>query len=177
MAVGYGVVTEGQSTPSEPAWLWDQYVLAVEEYRFQVDLNWRRSQYSFALCAAVLAASFALLNSAAQVPDHLVALAFVASGSISLLAMATTRTQATYYRSARATKAVLEERLGLGEFALRTTPGMKGRLPGLGKVKTFQNAVFGILALLSIAGVFATYGQLGEPRSFGVQPSPAPRLR
>lgn len=167
----------GEATPPEPVWLWDQYVVAVEEYRFQVDLNWRRSQYSFALCAAVLAASFALLNSAARVPDLLIALAFGASAAISLLAMASMRTQAAYYRSARTTKTVLEERLGLGEFAIRTTPGMGGRLRGVGNVKTFQSTVFSLLVALSVAGVLATYGHLGDPRASDPQPAAVPLRR
>lgn len=41
-----------------------QYDLAVAEYRFQVDLNWRRSEYFFVLNIGILVAA----NDLAGVP-------------------------------------------------------------------------------------------------------------
>lgn len=148
---------------SERASLADQYRHAVEEYRFQTDLNWRRSQYYFVLCAAVLAASFTLLANADRFAGALVALAFAATFIITLLAIAASTTQHGYYREARDKKAVLEKRLGLGEFALNTTPGMgAGIARRFGKVTTFQNVVFAVLAIVSVAGFATAVGAFGD---------------
>lgn len=53
-----------------------QYDRALEEYRFQVDLNWRRSEYFFVLNVGVLIAS-ATMFSSGDVPRELVTALFV----------------------------------------------------------------------------------------------------
>jgi hypothetical protein len=137
----------------------EQYGRAVDEYRFQVDLNWRRSQAYFVLCAGVLAASFATLPERSRVPDGMSVLAFVASLVVTVAATAASHTQNGYYRAARRTMAALEARLGLEEFGLRTTPGMRsGRRRRFGRVTTLQNVVFAMLGLVSIAGALAAAG-------------------
>ncbi|MEV4419706.1 hypothetical protein AB0L40_06975 [Patulibacter sp. NPDC049589] len=127
-----------------------------------MDLNWRRSQAYFVLCAAVLAASFALLSNNDRVADVLVVLAFIASLVITGLAAVAGHTQHQYYRAARHRKLALERRLGLGEFALETTPGMgSSHLRRFGRVTTLQNLAFGMLAIVSASGALVASGLFG----------------
>ncbi|WP_026910850.1 hypothetical protein [Patulibacter minatonensis] len=155
------------------ALLYAQYGRAVEEYRFQVDLNWRRSQSYFVLCAAVLAACFAVLSAGERVPDALGVLAFAASLAITIVAAAASHTQTGYYRAARQSVADLEGRLGISEFGLRTTPGMGSPVARrYGRVTTLQNLVFAVLGLVSVVGAFAAAGVVGD-RKDADAPEPA----
>lgn len=132
--------------------LWDQYARAVEEYRFQVDLNWRRSQYYFVLTAAVIGAAGALLTASAAVPSIVIVLLFVAGSVIALLAILANRTAKSYYETTRDLKGRLEDRLGLDELAIRTTEGMGGRFSRLGRVTTFQTVMLATLLAASATG-------------------------
>lgn len=42
--------------------LWQLYKLAIEEYRFQVNLNWQRSQYFLGLNAAIISVGAGLIH-------------------------------------------------------------------------------------------------------------------
>jgi len=53
----------------------EQYRLAIEEYRFQVDLNWRRSEYFFVLNIGVLIAA-STLSASELLPRALVGMVF-----------------------------------------------------------------------------------------------------
>lgn len=148
--------------------LWEQYGRAVDEYRFQVDLNWRRSQYYFVLNAAILAAGIALLTSSSDAPDGVVIAVFVAGVAISALSLVATKTQHRYYQSSRDLKGQLEERLEVGDAALTTTPGQGSRLTRfLGKVTTFQTLMLTALAMADVVGLVAA---VNETRA---SPSPA----
>lgn len=146
---------------NEPeSWLWDQYRAAVDEYRFQVDLNWRRSQYYFVLNAAILVAGVGLVQSDADLPRLVEAVPFMIGAFVALLAIAANLTQKDYYLAARDTKSTLERRLGLGDLAIRTTPGMGSRrIRRLGRVTTFQVVV---LIALGVADVFGATASLAR---------------
>lgn len=107
----------------------EQYRLAVGEYRFQVDLNWRRSEYFFVLNIGVLIAAATLLASE-SLPRALVGLVFGLGALLAGLSFLANNTQHSYYKAARELKEKLEDRLQLGEFALQTTPGMGSRSSG-----------------------------------------------
>jgi hypothetical protein len=100
----------------------EQYRLAVEEYRFQVGLNWRRSEYFFVLNVGVLVAGATLLASD-KAPRALVGLVFMLGALLASLSFLANDTQSGYYHAARDLKKRLEERLDLGGGALATTPG------------------------------------------------------
>jgi hypothetical protein len=128
-----------------------QYELAVAEYRFQVELNWRRSEYFFVLNIGVLVAALSLF-SADRAPRWLVALLFLIGALLALLSILANETQHGYYTAARDRKAELEGTLGLGDVALATTPGMGSAVKRLGKVGTFLKTMLIAIAVIDLAG-------------------------
>src|SRR4051794_5500131 len=66
--------------------LWQQYKNALDEYHFQVDLNWRRSQYYFVLSAALLAAAISLRFSS-DIAEGVILALFVASALVATFAL------------------------------------------------------------------------------------------
>jgi hypothetical protein len=101
----------------DKAELQEQYRKAVEEYRFQVDLNWRRSEYFFVLNIGVLLAATTLLASQ-DVPRGLVALVFGLGTLLAALSILANNTQSGYYHAARDLKKGLETKLELDGFAI-----------------------------------------------------------
>src|SRR2546422_11317465 len=93
------------------------YKLAIDEYRFQVELNWKRSQYYFVLNAAIIALGANFLRGDKK--DDWIVAAWVFGGGLLIvgLSLLATFTQHEYYRAARDGKTMLETRLHLGELA------------------------------------------------------------
>jgi hypothetical protein len=135
--------------------LWEQYKNALDEYRFQVNLNWSRSQYFFVLNVAVLVAGLGLLGATgiSLAVDGTVFAIGAVSASISILA---SQTQHDYFRNSRDLKTSLEEKLGLGPYAIATTTGMGGKRHRLGRLTTFQKAMLGALCLADLTGLGVT---------------------
>ncbi|HEX8689800.1 MAG TPA: hypothetical protein VF729_06115 [Solirubrobacterales bacterium] len=129
----------------------EQYHLAVEEYRFQVDLNWRRSEYFFVLNIGVLVAASTLLTSE-DLPKALVALVFGLGALLAVLSLLANNSQHGYYQAARQLKEDLESELELGEHALRTTPGMGSKVQRLGRVRTFLGTMLVAIAFVDLTG-------------------------
>jgi hypothetical protein len=73
------------------------YKSAVEEYRFQAQYNWSRTQYLLAFNAAILTAASAV----ASRPGRSAALVFLLGMIASILSTVVVRTQHDYYRAAR----------------------------------------------------------------------------
>ena len=73
------------------------YKMAVDEYRFQAEFNWKRTQYLLAFNAAVLAAGAAVAGRFGQFAVPVFGLGIVAC----LLAIQVQRQQHDYYRAAR----------------------------------------------------------------------------
>jgi len=138
------------SAPSEET-LARQYDRALEEYRFQVDLNWRRSEYFFVLNVGVLIAS-ATMFSSEDVPRVLVAALFLVGVLLAGLSFLANDVQHRYYRSARKRKRELEERLDLEDLALVTTPGMGSGIERLGRVGTFLKIMLIAIAAADLLG-------------------------
>lgn len=135
--------------------LWRQYGFALEEYRFQVTLNWDRTRYLLTLDVGIIPAATALLGlDGASGP--LIAAVYFAGVLVSVLGIVTLRTQRSYYRSARNSKAKLEELLDLGDLAIRTTPGMASTR-GTDRWRLSVHRVlwlaFGGIGLVHLAGI------------------------
>jgi hypothetical protein len=135
----------------DKAELQEQYRKAVEEYRFQVDLNWRRSEYFFVLNIGVLVAGATLLASE-DVPRGLVALVFGLGALLASLSILANNTQSGYYHAARDLKKGLEAKLELDKFAIATTPGMGSPIARLGKVGTFLKTMLVAIAFVDLIG-------------------------
>jgi hypothetical protein len=136
------------------------YEIAVEEYRFQVQLNWNRAQYLLGFNTAVIAAGAALIKlNGSKKADPLIAGIFVVGLVAAVMSMSATYMQHGYYRSARDRMQALGERLALGEASVTTTPGMRGALPRrLGKVQTILYTLFAVAAAINVIGIFFVLG-------------------
>ena len=151
------VSSEEPPTPeAEPSL--DLYRIALDEYRFQVNLNWQRTQHWFTLNAAIAGAAVALLGLADDRGTYLlVTLVFLAGVFAAAVAIVATRTQHDYYRRTRDKKQRLEEDLRLGTYALTTTPGMRGEArAGVARifhVTSLYTGLLGALAAVNAAGV------------------------
>jgi hypothetical protein len=144
--------------PSED--LQRQYDRALDEYRFQVDLNWRRSEYFFVLNVGVLIAA-ATMFAADNVPRELVAVLFLIGALLAVLSVFANESQHGYYRSARYVKQRIEERLELKEMALATTPGMGSKVGRLGRVRTFLKIMLVAIAAVDLGGAAFAFDEAG----------------
>lgn len=110
-------------------WRWrgppsDIYKIAVEEYRFQAQFNWSRTQYLLAFNAGILVAATAV----ASRPGHGAALVFLLGAVASGLSILAVRRQHDYYRAARDHLRRVEDVLRLADDQrLDTTSTMEGR--------------------------------------------------
>ena len=136
--------------------LFQLYRVAIEEYRFQVTLNWQRSQYYFVLNAALIAAGGSLFGIQGDRGRPFAAVLFFIGLVAVLLAILVTRTQHLYYREARDKLKQLQQRLGLGELGISTTPTMSSRYERIAAVRTFNAVMFSLLGVIDLAGIAAT---------------------
>lgn len=103
-----------------------QYELVLQEYRFQVQLNWDRSKHYLTFNTTLLGAVVALAKSADTWPAQVGLFALlVVAGFNSHAGVRATATGHQYYQRIRDTKTELEKALELGNFAIQSTPGMR----------------------------------------------------
>jgi fucose permease len=90
------------------------YKIALEEYRFQVRLNWDRTTYHLTLSSGLIAIAAGLLKFGPASPVNLaVAGVFFIGMCVSAIGIKTIRTGHDYYRHTIVKKTVLEDQLGL----------------------------------------------------------------
>jgi hypothetical protein len=132
------------------------YGIAVEEYRFQVRLNWDRAQYLLGFNTAVIAVGAGLIKlGGPRRATPLIAGIFVVGFVAAVMSACATYLQHGYYRAARGQMRSLGERLALGEAAVTTTPGMRGALPKrLGKVQTILYTLLAVAATIDLVGIY-----------------------
>lgn len=109
----------------------------------------------FVLNVAILVAGLGLLGATgiSLAVDGTVFAIGAVSASISILA---SQAQHDYFRNSRDLKTSLEEKLGLGPYAIATTTGMGGKRRRLGRLTTFQKAMLGALCLADLTGLGVT---------------------
>lgn len=148
--------TPNQLTPT------DAYKYALDEYRFQVNLNWSRSQYYIVLNLGIVGLATGLLRVDDQNLAAGVGIGLYLVGAVcSVLTLFAVHVQQGYYRQARDHKARLEEKLGAADLAIRTTQGMGNTTRRLAKVTTFQNVILSMLLALDLAGLgYSTFSLL-----------------
>lgn len=147
----------------------EQYRLAVEEYRFQVELNWKRSEYFFVLNVAILLAAVTLLSTSTSLPREVIALVFLVGAGLATASILANRTQHGYYRAARDVKGRLETQLGLDDLALSTTPGMGSRFGRLGQVRTFLSIMLAALVAVNLTGFVVCLAKAADGGSAAVR--------
>ena len=133
--------TDGGEVP--PA---DLYKVAVEEYRFQAQFNWSRTQYLLAFNAAILSAATAV----ASRPGRSAALVFVLGAVAALLSALAVHTQHGYYRAARDRMRRVEEALGVPQDERTDTTATLG---GRHRVASVNQVVYLLFAAIAVADV------------------------
>ena len=152
---------EGSASPSEEA-LWQLYKIAVDEYRFQVNLNWQRLQYFLGLNVAILGVGAGLLRVGTaqdQQPSNVLpGLVFLAGVGLSAAAWYLARRQQDYYRNARNRMTKIGKRLGIHELGVGTTAGARGE-PSRpwAKVRVVNQIVLAGLAVLNGIGAWFAF--------------------
>lgn len=142
----------------------DLYKVAVDEYRFQVDLNWKRTQYFLALNVAILGVGTGLVKLQGADARILIVGIFIIGCVSAVLSVFATHTQHMYYRTARDGVQRLEELLKPAAPIIKTTPGMSGKKrtvrQRLGRVTTIN---YVLLSLLAVADLVAILHVLRDP--------------
>lgn len=157
MSIPDAVNGETASTPSRDELL-DLYKVAVEEYRFQVQLNWDRAKYLLGFNTAVIGVGTGLikLGSSGQASPLLIGI-FVVGLVAAALSGCAVYLQHNYYRSTRDQMISLGRQLNLRTSAVATTPGIRGerisRLSRLGRVQNILYTLLSIIALVDILGI------------------------
>jgi hypothetical protein len=138
--------------------LLDLYKIAVEEYRFQVQLNWDRAKYLLGFNTAVIGVGTGLIKvgSKGQASPLVIGI-FVVGLVAATLSGCAVHLQHNYYRSTRDRMVSLDHQLGLQSGAVATTPGIRGervdRLSRLGRVQNILYTLLAIIALIDILGI------------------------
>lgn len=148
--------------PDKHGWdsgeLLEIYKVAVEEYRFQVSLNWARTRYLLVLNGAILAVGSGLLEVEREQQAWLIGAIFVLGALTSLHAAAVTAKQHSYYRNARDRMNIIGRGIGLPDnYLLATTPGMahdatRTFWSKLSRITWMHYLLFGFLALMHALG-------------------------
>jgi hypothetical protein len=90
------------------------YQIALEEYRFQVRLNWDRTAYHLTLSSGLIAIAAGLLKFGSASPMNLaVAGVFFIGMCVSAIGIKTILKGHTYYRHTIVKKTIIEDQLGL----------------------------------------------------------------
>lgn len=131
--------------------LFDLYKVRVEEYHFQVNLNWERTRYFLAFNVGVVGLATGLLRIGVEGRGQwLVGGLFIFGIAASLLSIGAHNRQHNYYRAARDSFRVIEEELELPqEHRLSVTPGMRSER-GLWRRASVTNAINTLLGLLTV---------------------------
>lgn len=132
----------------------DLFKIAVDEYRFEVTLNWQRSQYLLALNAAIVSVGTGLLSAGSPTPGRafLTTCVFAVGVFTALFALIATDTQRGYYQAARDHMKSVAKALEIEGWSTRTTPGQGGSAPRLMKVTTAVSVLFVIIAVVDLVG-------------------------
>lgn len=106
--------------------LGELYRLTMDEYRFQVSLNWQRTQYLLVLNVGILGVGTGLLGVDSSHTATFTGMIFSIGALLAMFSIRVIRIQHSYYRDTRATKIRLEDELEIADLAPRPTRGMKG---------------------------------------------------
>jgi hypothetical protein len=150
------------------------YELCLQEYRFQILLNWDRAKHTLVSDGVLIGAAGGLwkLNGTPE-PPVIVGLMLLFVALSSILAIAGGRRGHEYYRNVTALKTNLETALGLQgrQFALTSTRGMLERhepqevalTPSrrfarwLGRVNTYVDVLLFYIAIVAAWGAYRVF--------------------
>ena len=131
----------------------DLYRIAVEEYRFQAQFNWSRTQYLLAFDAGILAVAIGLGSQ----PLVLGVLAFILGLVAALLTIVVVRVQHGYYRAARDRMRRVESDLGLDQ---RQRVDTTSTLGGRRRLVSVNHVVYLLLGALAAGNLYGIVSRL-----------------
>lgn len=124
----------------------DVYKAAVDEYRFQAQFNWSRTQYMLVFNTGILAAAAAV----ASRPGHSAVLIFALGFVASVLSVFVMRTQHNYYRAAREHMVRIEEAVGIPTAQRMDTTATLGKRA---RVLSVTQLVYLLTSAVAVANV------------------------
>lgn len=135
------------------------YTIAVEEYRFQVQLNNQRFQWNVALDVALLTIGTGLLRLGDEAAGGtlLTFLVFVVGAALAAATAMSHARQVDYQHRARSQATKIAAELGLSEYAVESTLGWVGkkrRWPP--KARSVNYALLGLLGVVQVVGAIYT---------------------
>jgi hypothetical protein len=144
-----------------------QYELVLEEYRFQVQINWDRAKHFLVFNTATLAAAVALYKTGSTWPSKAGVMALLLLSALNAtFGQHSVGVGHAYDQSIRDLKTRLEKDLKLEDYAIVSTPGMQrghGTAPdGTPKYreKRWGKITFQIRALLVIIAALSALGTI-----------------
>jgi len=136
----------------------DLYKLAVDEYRFQVNLNWDRSKYFLVFNTAVIGVGTGLVKVGRNVATPLLVGIFAVGLAAAALSAFAISLQHGYYRSTRDRMLAVAATLEIEDWGVASTPGARGeRNSFLARIGKVQNILH---MLLFVAGVVDVIGMI-----------------
>lgn len=130
--------------------LLELYKLALEDYRFQVQFNWGRSQYFLVLNIGIVGIATGIVQLGQGEISILVAGIYLIGLLLCIFSILALRVQRKYYISARQQKKLFEEKLQLGEARITPVERTDSTIRRLTTFKAFVNIMLGILAALNL---------------------------
>jgi hypothetical protein len=130
------------------------YKIAVEEYRFQVQLNWDRAKYLLGFNTVIIGVGTGLVKVSGEAPRPLLIGIFVVGFFAALLSACATYLQHRYYRVTRDKMLTIGQQLQLREAEVATTPGARGERATLAlKLGKVQNVLYTLLTIIAIVDI------------------------
>lgn len=130
----------------------DYYKIAVEEYRFQAQYNWSRTQYLLAFNAGILAVAVGL----ASQQGRLAALTFGLGLAAAILSMLVVRVQHGYYRAARNHVQRVEDQLAVPPDRRLDTTATLGSRSRAVSVNSIVYLLLSAVAVANAVGIVVT---------------------
>lgn len=135
----------------------DLYKLAVDEYRFQVNLNWDRSKYFLAFNTAVIGVGTGLIKVGRDVATPLLVGIFAVGLAAAALSAIAVSLQHGYYRSTRDRMLAVAAKLEVESWGVASTPGARGErntfLARVGKVQNILHLLLLTAAVVDVIGM------------------------
>ncbi len=126
------------------------YKAALEDYRFQVQLNWGRSQYLLVLNLTLVSVATGIVQLGGGEISILVGFIYLTGVFFSIFSISALQSQRKFYRAARDQKQWFEDQLELGAAAITPAEHSTTKMSKVWTFKAFVNFMFVLLGVLNL---------------------------
>lgn len=130
--------------------LLELYKLALEDYRFQVQPNWGRSQYFLVLNLTFIGIATGIVQLGQGTISALVGFMYLAGFVFCVFSILALKAQRKFYRSARDQKQWFEDQLKLGAASITPVEHSDSKASKVMTFKTFVNFMFVLMGALNL---------------------------